>query len=88
MRGRLSREKWAIFNTGGDFYLAERIRITQGYEQREIKAHCLACAKVEILSQYGGEVDLRGWHKSGTCGSYLKSLAIAIKQEGENAKDN
>jgi len=87
MKGRLSYEKWAVFNTGGDFYLAER-KTKDGWERKEIKAHCLACAKAEILAQYGGEVDLRGWHLSGICGSFLKSMAIAVKQEEEDAEDN
>lgn len=82
MRGSLSEDKWAVFHTGGQMYLAERI-INGEYEAHEIRGHCLACAKAELLARHGGQVDLRGWHKQGHCGAFLKAMQIGVNQEKE-----
>jgi len=44
-----------------------------------ITSHCLACAKIEVLSKYGGKVDGRG-HKD-ICGVFLKAMQQVIKEE-------
>jgi len=74
MKGRLGADKWAVFDMGLGSYLAERY-VNGKYESHEARAHCLACVKAEILMEYGGKVDLRGWHKQGVCGSFLLAVA-------------
>lgn len=83
MKGRLSREKWAVFSEspGGQSYYAERY-VNGELEQRYVSAHCLACAKTEVLSRYGGQVDLRGWHMAASmCGAFLRATAKAVDDE-------
>jgi len=75
MKGRLSPGKWSVSYIGcTQDYLAERI-VNGGLELHEIRSHCLACAKADILSRYGGTVDLRGWHRQGFCGAFLYAMA-------------
>jgi hypothetical protein len=84
-RGKLSREKWYVFQEAGigDFYYAERI-VDGEYEQVYLSAHCLACAKADVLAKHGGRVDLRGWHKQGACGAFMRAMQIAVDQEEED----
>jgi hypothetical protein len=82
MRGRLSYRKWAVSSMGGDTFLGERI-VDGKTESIEIRAHCLACAKAEILTRRGGEVDTRGWHNQGVCGSFLKAARIATSPDAD-----
>jgi hypothetical protein len=74
-------ETWDVWHgLLGKEYFAER-RIEGRLEMREVTAHCLACAKVEILTRYGGKVDLRGWHMAkGSCGAHLLVIQRAIEQ--------
>jgi hypothetical protein len=77
---------WRVYSTGidNDFY-AERVANghSEDYE-KYLTAHCLACAKSEIMAETGELVDIRGWHKQGTCGSFLKVMQISIKEEIDN----
>ena len=82
MKGWLSKDKWSVSYMGFQSYLAERI-VDDKTEYHEVKAHCLACAKNEVLLEYGGEVDLRGWHKQGTCGAFLRITASELKDPPE-----
>jgi len=75
VKGCLGRDKWTVFNTGGQCYEAERF-VNGRREYREVTAHCQACAKVEVLMQYGGVVDLRGWQRQGVCGAFLRAAAL------------
>jgi hypothetical protein len=52
-------------------------------EQKEVDAHCLACAKTEVMAETGIPADIRGWHMQGMCGSFLYSMRLAI-DEGRN----
>jgi len=69
MRGRLSYHKWSIVDTGLGCYLAERI-VDRKPESHELSAHCLACAKAEILLQYAGQVDYAAGISKATAGSF------------------
>lgn len=82
-RGRLSYHKWAISDMGAGWFIAERI-IDKNLQHHEIKAHCLACAKTDILAEYGGKVDLRGWHRQGLCGAFLLAMARTVDEEVED----
>jgi hypothetical protein len=79
MKGRLGYEKWSV--SGHDsFYMGERI--VDGKSQVVyVSSHCLACAKTDILAKHGGQVDTRGWHKQGICGSFLMAMIQEIAQE-------
>jgi hypothetical protein len=65
---------------GLQHYLAERT-VDGKYEKQELSAHCLACAKSEVLARYGGNVDLRGWNKQGTCGAFLRAMQMTTDAE-------
>lgn len=52
-------------------------------EVRETGAHCLACAKVDIMMETGLPVDIRGWNKQGFCGTFLKASRVSIDEEYE-----
>lgn len=67
--------RWSFMDMGAGFFVAERI-VNGESEQKNIKAHCLACAKSDILAKYGGQVDIRGWQKQGTCGLFLKAMSL------------
>ena len=84
MRGCTRPEIWDVWHgLLGNEYFAER-RVGGRLESREVSAHCLACAKVEILTRYGGKVDLRGWHRAhDTCGFYL--LAVQRGMEADES---
>lgn len=73
MRGFLRYEKWHISELFPQHFIAERI-VNDLTEYYEIHAHCLACAKIDILTEHGGEVDMRGWHNQGICGLLLKAM--------------
>ena len=83
MKGRASVDKWAVGEMATQHYLAERI-INGKTEWHELTAHCLACAKMEILTEYGGKVDLRGWHKQGSCGVYLRMGSGELEEPPES----
>jgi len=78
-KGRLSNGKWFVTSTGWNSYLAERI-VNEKYEKWEGSAHCLQCAKAEVLAKFGGIVDLRGSHLS-ICGSFLRAMQSASEDE-------
>jgi hypothetical protein len=80
MKGRLTYEKWTVIHIGGQSYCAERI-VESIAEIKYINSHCLACAKADVLSKFGGEVDMRGWHLQGICGTFLKSMSSVIEEE-------
>ena len=75
-KGRLGYEKWAVTEDSPDcgYFTAQRT-IDGKVETEYIHAHCLACAKADLLAEHGGRVDLRGWHKAGWCGSFLLAMA-------------
>jgi len=56
-RGKLSYDKWYVWNIAEDSYYAERT-INGKTERWEGSSHCLQCAKVDVLVTYGGQVDL------------------------------
>jgi len=74
--------RWSVVGTGEDSYLAERL-CDGKLQQVEVSAHCLACAKADILTQHGGEVDLRG-HSKGNCSAFLRAMA----EEDQDATNN
>jgi len=84
MRGRLGPEKWSVVETTPGDYLAERI-IDGKYEAHELRAHCLACAKTDVLAKYSGRVDLRGHHR-GLCGGFLWAMQQGVS-EGQAAEN-
>ena len=45
----------------------------------DMSAHCLACAKSDYMAKYGRLVDIRGWHKQGMCGTFLKSMRTTVE---------
>ena len=57
LRGYARPETWSVMHSGGSQYLAERI-VGGKRESHYVTGHCLACAKTEVLSRYGGKVDL------------------------------
>lgn len=86
-KGRLLRQHWSVTHEtpGSSFFYAERI-IDGEREYHYVSCHCLACAKADVLSKYGGRVDLRGWHKQGICGSFLAAIQRTVEQEERNGK--
>lgn len=82
-KGKLSYEKWSVLQQGDQDFVAERI-INGNHETIYIHAHCLACAKVDLLGRYGGTVDLRGTHLQGICGSFLQAIQSVVDQEDES----
>ena len=82
MRGRLGYDKWSVWHTMFRDYSASRI--VDGKSQVvELSSHCLACAKTEIMAEYGGKVDTRGWHKQGMCGSFMMAMATLPEEDDE-----
>lgn len=79
--------KWVVTDVGLDMYLGQRI-VNEEVESVEVRAHCLACAKVEILSRHGGYIDTRGWHKQGTCGAFMASFPQGDNQDANNERDS
>ena len=73
---------WRVYK--GPFsrdYSAERIVSGRAVDYKELSAHCIACAKVEIMTKTGEPADIRGWQKQGMCGSFLKAMRISIDEE-------
>jgi hypothetical protein len=81
-KGRLARDKWRVYDEGFNSFYAERTLPDGKQETHYFNAHCLACAKVEILAQYGGLVDLRG-HHNNACGVFLLAMQQAVNAEGK-----
>jgi len=79
-KGRLARDKWRVYDDGFNSFYAERTLPDGSQETHYFNAHCLACAKVEILATYGGRVDLRG-HSNTACGIFLLAMQLAIDTE-------
>jgi len=75
--------RWQVGQMGSQHYLAER-KVNGIIEWHEVSAHCLACAKNEILMEYGGKVDLRGWQKQGNCGFFLRVTASELEEPPES----
>ncbi len=71
--------KWYVSSIGGQSYIAESY---DGSWQIGLSAHCLACAKSDILAKHGGRVDTRG--HNNICGSFLKAMQATIKIEKNN----
>ncbi len=63
-----------------DFY-AERIVKGKAEDYKEFSSHCLACAKVDIMTKTGELTDIRGWHEQGMCGSFLKAMHVSLLVE-------
>lgn len=82
MKGWLGHDKWRVSEMYPRFYIAERI-VDGNLEHHELGAHCLACAKMEILVKYGGKVDNRGWHKQGDCGVFLRFVGPEMEELDE-----
>lgn len=78
-KGKLGYDKWYVSDMGGNFYLAERT-IDGKSEQVEFSAHCLSCAKNDILAKRGGQVDLRGTHLT-ICGAFARSMQFTVLEE-------
>ena len=57
---------WHVKKNGGSFLAARQVG--RKWQQVEIEAHCLACAKRTVVERYGGTVNVQGWHLQGTCG--------------------
>ena len=79
----MSKSIWRVYSYHGlgDYY-AEHV--VNGWAKKEISAHCLACAKTDLMAKTGELADIRGWHKQGVCGSFLKAMQTSIKKEIEN----
>lgn len=86
MKGKLGYDRWHVGSTGGQSYIAERI-LDDNHETKYVNAHCLACAKSEVLARYGGKVDLRGWHRAGTCGFFLLAMQSGTDNEKEEEEN-
>ncbi len=81
MRGRLGYNKWRVYVEGSKDYYAERTLPDGTQEVRLIAgAHCLACAKVDVLSRWGGRVDLRGHHTT-MCDAFLLVMQAIVEAE-------
>lgn len=83
MRGRLKYENWYVSDVGLGSFMAERT-VNGKREFEYLSAHCLACAKADILAQCGGKVDLRGWHRQGNCGVWLVAMQTTVNLEEGN----
>ena len=48
-------------------------------EERNVyvrSAHCLACAYADVVTEYGGNVNLRGLYSHSRCYSFLRMLVL------------
>ncbi|RJR12445.1 hypothetical protein C4588_02085 [Candidatus Parcubacteria bacterium] len=80
MKGKLKYSKWRVIPTGlSGNYIAERY-VDEKVEYYEIRAHCLACAKTEVLMKRGGKVDTRGWYLQGMCGAFMKGTNDQLEE--------
>ena len=88
LSGRAGKDVWSVsgFGHGSQDFYAERIRPDGTREYHDVHAHCLQCAKAEVLMKYGGRVDLRGWHLT-TCGTFLYAVAHAPPDEKDAEVD-
>jgi len=87
--GKLRDEFWYVERECGSdrYFYGERI-VDKEREHVDVSAHCLACAKTEVLLKYGGKVDIRGWHKQGICGTFLKAASIAGEEDIDVKSDS
>lgn len=68
---------WRVYDAGfSNSFFAEKVVGGRAVEHKNLHAHCLACAKTELMFETGEKVDIRGWHKQ-QCGSFLKAAAIS-----------
>lgn len=79
---------WRVYQMSGfsRHYYAERVIAGRSVETREMSAHCLACAKSELMANTGEKVDIRGWHKQ-QCGPFARAMAMTITLPDEYFKD-
>lgn len=78
---------WRVYK--GPFrtdYYAERIVDGRAIDHKELSSHCLACAKVEIMTKTGEPADIRGWTYQGMCGSFLKAMRVSLEAEDEDGE--
>ena len=78
---------WRVYDAGfsGSFF-AERVIGGQAVETRNLSAHCLACAKSDLMAETGEKVDMRGWHKQ-KCGPFARAMATTITLPDEYFED-
>lgn len=70
---------WRIYDYGfSNSYYAERVINKRAVDYKELSAHCLACAKTELMAETGEYADIRGWHTQGMCGSFLKAMHVSL----------
>ena len=56
-----------------------------GYRAEHITgSHCLCCAYTELVQEYGGNVDLRGLHRYGSC---FQFLSVIVRQERDRVAE-
>lgn len=79
---------WRVYQMTGfsRHYYAERVIDGRSIETKEMSAHCLACAKSDLMAQTGEKVDIRGWHKQ-KCGSFARAMALTITLPDEYFED-
>lgn len=79
-KGRLGNDAWYVWDDGsGRFFFAER-GSGDSREEKYVSAHCLSCAKLKVVGNYGGRVDLRG--RNNMCLAFLKVFVRIGEQEG------
>ena len=75
---------WRVYSQGFNNYYAEKISPDgKRIESRDdISAHCLTCAKTELMIETGEIADIRGWHQTkGMCGAMAKAIQTGNLQE-------
>lgn len=76
---------WNITEERGGRFVAERV------QRVAISAEDLAKAKAKLLAEFGGNVDIRGWHRQGASGQNLKRFVdlrdLMVGANGENGTE-
>ena len=75
---------WRVYSEGFNTYYAEKISPSGKMVEYidSISAHCLTCAKTELMAKTGIVADIRGWHKAkSVCGGMAKAMQLAILGE-------
>ena len=78
-----STERWFVYREsyGKRNFAAERWVNGKKEFHDGLRAHCLACAKMEVMVKWGGVVDGRGGHNS--CSMILRAQIFIMRQRKE-----
>ena len=79
--------RWQVeWLSAGNFHAYRKVPEGEGsrIESHRLEAHCKSCAKLDLIKEHGGSVDLRG--SAGPCAIKLKQYILEQKKKAGTDK--